>query len=455
MTSQATLTAVRAIGLPRSLAGCAVLLAAFAVAGGTGSSTAAAAVAAAPPSCVGKTAAGPFTTGTNAQGRPVVLAGDGKPFISYGTSVPGLVGSPGRGQGYDNPKTWAGDYSKDQPKIIATREEWCGNTVRLQVSQDNLLGPGGKSFYAAYMAAIGKEVSLAESYDLNVVLNDSTESAPASVKNQQLGPDQATERFWHYMVDKYGKDPHVIFDLFNEPRTYSTGMSQATQWRLWWQGGTFDGTKYLGMEALAKYVRGLDSETLFWVEGPNYSASFAGMTTRDRQLGHDAVITVKNVVYAVHHPAGSHNPAGWNAAFGYLLSQHVAPVVEGEWTNFEPTPIDISCIPVGAHGASAAPNAPPPPCPPPPTDSACWNNAPWSVPAYLWYLAGNGVGMNAYQLAPDWLITNTSPEDPVPTIINIFWSCDPYFELQPKEGAGAWLRYWFRLQNGEQPPTPA
>jgi len=120
-------------------------------------------------------------------------------------------------------------HAKDRPKIIAAREDWCGNTVRLQVSQDNLLGPGGKSFYAAYMAAIGKEVSLAESYGLDVVLNDSTESVPASVKNQQLGPNQATERFWHYMVDKYRKDPHVIFDLFNEPRTYSTGMPQATQ----------------------------------------------------------------------------------------------------------------------------------------------------------------------------------------------------------------------------------
>ena len=38
------------------------------------------------------------------------------------------------------------------------------------------------------------------------------------------------------------------------------------------------------------------------------------------------------------------------------------------------------------------------------------------------------------QLAPDRMISNNNPEDPVPTIINIFWSCDPYFELQPKEG---------------------
>ena len=50
----------------------------------------------------------------------------------------------------------------------------CANTVRLQLSQDNLLGPNGTGFDQSYMNAIESEVALAESYHL-VVLNDQTE----------------------------------------------------------------------------------------------------------------------------------------------------------------------------------------------------------------------------------------------------------------------------------------
>src|SRR5215472_15757437 len=63
---------------------------------------------------------------------PFHIAGDnrtivdksGRTFISYGTTVPGL----------SNPKltTFPGT---DKPKINATANVWCGNTVRLQVSQ--------------------------------------------------------------------------------------------------------------------------------------------------------------------------------------------------------------------------------------------------------------------------------------------------------------------------------
>ncbi len=94
----------------------------------------------------------------------------------------------------------------------------------------------------------------------------------------------------------------MIFDLFNEPRTCSAGTSQA--WQLWLNGGRFQGVFYpFGMAALTNYVRNtLRAQNLFWMEGPGDSSSFAGMVTQHAQL------KVSGVVYAVHHPAGPHDP---------------------------------------------------------------------------------------------------------------------------------------------------
>src|SRR3984957_14654517 len=67
-------------------------------------------------------ATGPFrVSGT------LVLGAGQKPFISYGITVPGL-------QGPD----WTGYTALDLQKITATASQWCANTVRLQLDQDEL-----------------------------------------------------------------------------------------------------------------------------------------------------------------------------------------------------------------------------------------------------------------------------------------------------------------------------
>ena len=72
-------------------------------------------------------ATGPFSvSGTQ------VLGAGGKPFVSYGLTVSGL-------QGPD----WANWVSQDLQEITATADDWCANTVRLQVNQDDLIGPTG------------------------------------------------------------------------------------------------------------------------------------------------------------------------------------------------------------------------------------------------------------------------------------------------------------------------
>jgi hypothetical protein len=354
------------------------------------------------PAC-GK-AVGPFSvSGT------WVLGADGTPFISYGLTVPGL-----------QRPDWGGSVTLDRMKIAATAEDWCANTVRLQLNQDDLLGTDGTGFNQAYMTAIRSEVALAEHYRLVVVLNDETNFSPAA--NRERGPTPGTERFWRDLAQFYGNDPQVIFDLFNEPRMYIVGMSQAREWHLWLDGGTFSGVRYsFGMAQLAAYVRNtLGVRNLFWIEGPESSASFAGMVHQH------AVLNVSGVVYALHHPVGQADTASWNADFGYLVTTGVAPVVDGEWTNYEPPPTPY-------------PTAP---------RTSCWPDAPTAVPQFLRYLAEYAIGMNAYQLQPGYLIRSYSNLASPTTMNAKTWTCKTNQEPQPGQGAGSQVLAWFRQQNG-------
>jgi hypothetical protein len=342
-------------------------------------------------------ATGPFrVSGTKVRGS------GGRVFVPYGITVPGLAN-----------QHWTTSVAKDLAKIRATAKSWCANTVRLQVAQDNLIGDTGHTFMPGYLAAIKREVALAERHHLVVVLNDQTETAPESVTFQK-GPTPGTEKFWKDLIPVYGSARQVIFDLFNEPRTFSTGMSQAQEWALWHSGGTFDGSRYIGMAKLAADLRAAGARNLFWAEGPDFAASFAGM---ERQ---HALLTSPNIVYAIHHPAGGHNTSRWFKDFGYLINTGVAPVVDGEWTNYRPF---------------GTPNA------------ECWNNAPRKVPVFLKYLADHGVGMTAYQLAAGLLVRPGSSSLADPTTISArTWTC-AVASGPTSQGAGAQILRWYRQHN--------
>ena len=350
-------------------------------------------------------AVGPFTVhGTR------VLGAHGKLFVSYGITVPDMQGPH-----------WANSVSLDEAKIAAIADDWCANTVRFQLDEDNLIGPNGTTFNKAYLKAIKALVSESESDQLVVVLNDSTEFAPNEESLSQAGPKMGTEIFWKDMTALYGKDPQVIFDLFNEPRMYHPGMSLAEKWHLWLNGGTFNGVFYpIGMAQLTAYVRDtLRARNLFWVEAPRYSLGFAGMVSEG------AVIHTSGVVYATHHTIGAINPNVWYAEFGYLVTTGVGPVVEGEWTNYQPYP---------HKGYRPAPGS-------------CWPDAPTMVPAFLQYLYAHGIGLDAYQLQPGYLINSWLNLGDPTTINPRTWSCLQNGEPQPDQGAGRLIMNWFIKHN--------
>jgi hypothetical protein len=389
------------------------------------------------PPCAGKTAAGPFVVKGNTVYSEVAGGKLGQPFISYGTSMAGLEI---QGSTYSGP---ASANAGDEQKIAATAKDWCGNTVRLQVGQYLLFDRGKVN--QNYLAAIRAEVSYALNLHMIVVLNDSTESSPDS--SSLAGPTAATEAFWKEMATYYSGQPDVIFDLFNEPRLY-LGSNETDMWQSWFDGTTaqtksyLSGGPYIGMEALAQYVRNtLRVPNLFWVEGPDYSGSFNGM------LPNYKITKVSNLVYAIHHPEapmqGPDGPAYWGAAYGYLLGQGYA-VVEGEWTNHEPAP-------GGCTGEPWWDQSPPLPCYGT-WQNYCWPDAPTAVPMYLQWLSSLGIGLNVYNLAGGSMIINQPTGKPAnfsePTTINRrTWTCEQWAERQPGQGAGLYVYWFFRHQN--------
>lgn len=354
--------------------------------GGTASGSVVSARRPAAGSC--RRAAGPFhVSGTK------VVGARRRVFVPYGITVPGLGIS---------------DYrpfiALDDAKIRATATAWCANTVRLQISQANLVGANGKGFSRPFLRAVEGEVKVAENDRLVVVLNAQTEGA-----GNQPAPTKATVRFWKDLSRVYRHDPQVIFDIFNQPRISTRARcGNARDWRLWHSGGTFERHSYVGMQTLVRDVRADGARNLIWAEGPCFANSLSGLGSH--------LIKGSNIVYAFEHPRGTHDPAQWFADFGWVLFRHVAPVVDAEWTNYTAN------------------------------KSECWPDAPRAVPAFLRYLAKRGIGLTGYQLKKGLLIRSTNLVDP--THINSSgrrkWRCANGLD----QGAGADLMSMFRRRNG-------
>jgi hypothetical protein len=324
---------------------------------------------------------GPFS-----QHRAVVRQRNGRLYIPYGVTVSGLAHA-----GYQR------YLAADGAQIRAAAVYWCANTVRIQVAPDNLVGASGTGYSKRFMTAIKAEVAAAQRYGLVPVLCAQTEDV-----GHQSGPTAATFAFWHAMAGVYGRDRQVAFDLFNEPRD---GLGTAAQdWRMWQWGGTSQGTRYFGMQQLVEAVRYAGARNLLWVEAPRRAGTLAGLA------GH-LITNGGPLMYAVHHPAGAHDPAAWWRDFGWLAAKRVAPVVVGEWSNY----------------AAAK--------------SECWPDAPTAVPQLLRYLGQHGIGMTVWSLRPGVMVASGNLSQP--TTMTSAWACENGLD----QGAGRLVMDWFRQQN--------
>ncbi|MDX6335297.1 MAG: endoglucanase [Streptosporangiaceae bacterium] len=332
--------------------------------------------------------AGPFH-----RDRNMITGAGGQRYIPYGVSVTGL-GNP----------SWKRHSPGDDAEINAAAASWCSNTVRLQIFQYALLGPGksGSTVNTTFLGRIEGEVSTALNDGLVVVINDQTEGGgnPAAVGM----PTTQTEAFWKVMSGLYGHNPDVIFDLFNEPRR-ANYPTEAGTWKFWKHGGNYHGYQFIGMEPLALYVRSLGARNLFWIEGPHTAG------TLDEIVSHQ-ITHAGPLEYGINHPGGvnvRHGPADWYTRFGYAAKQ--VPMTDTEWTNYSST-------------------------------RSCWPDAPKTAPAFLNYLARKGMGLTAWTLVPGVLAASADLANP--TVIKSDWACR---NTGLDEGAGSLIMNWFKQHN--------
>lgn len=311
-----------------------------------------------------------------------VIGKDGRVYVPYGITVAGLAYR---------------DYRERsaQSQVAAAAQRWCVNTVRVQVAQSDLIHAARPG---EFLSAVESVVGRALGDGLIAVISDQTEKA-----GHQPAPTAGTIRFWNRLAAVYGRNWRVVFDLFNEPRAWSPHRT-ALDWRIWRDGGTYRHHRYVGMQQVVTAVRRDGATNLLWVEGPDWAGTL-------RRVGSHLITGGGPLMYDVHHPDGWHDPASWARDFGYLVTRHIAPVVDGEWTNY----------------AAARPE--------------CWRDAHSTVPRYLSYLGRLGIGMTAWTLRKDVLVEANHPTDP--TRIRPNWTCARELD----EGAGSVLLHWYEDHN--------
>lgn len=168
---------------------------------------------------------------------------------------------------------------------MSQARRWGANTVRLSVA-----GPaytvGNCAYDPAYAAKVNDAVATITGAGL-VALFDLHTSSPVcgGALRRQLMADTSMLAFWDQAARRFGANPLVAFDLFNEPH----GISDA----VWLRGGpvSVNGITYtaVGMQQMYDTVRKAGAQNLVVVSGNDFATRLPA--TRVKGV---------NIVYGVH-----------------------------------------------------------------------------------------------------------------------------------------------------------
>jgi hypothetical protein len=264
-------------------------------------------------------------------------------------------------------------------KISEAATYWHANTVRLQVSWEQLYsGPNG-TVNTLYLSQLDREIQQANSLNMVAILTQQTEHLGGSIM-----PDSHSLTFWTFIANRYKSDPLVMFDLFNEPRLSALDVGGKDQlWSIWQNGGTVTGTTdgsngtYVGMQTVVNTVRATGATNIVIAEGTGGDHDLSGLATH--------ALTGPNIAYGTENSlrllgnVPNYTQAQWAANFG-IPSQTYPIMMEA----FLGTPGTVDCDP----------------------------NSPTVFPQLLNYLQANGLGMIYFTLDAGEGIVGTNLEQP-------------------------------------------
>jgi hypothetical protein len=323
------------------------------------------------------TACGPVRAGNEASTSLKIVGNQmqdshGNVVMPYGIS---LVSGP-------ETVNWRRSEGAVRAQIIAAHDYWHANTVRLQISEHLLFRSPtkGRTYNVAFAKSVDRLVCRIVRQGQIPVINATT-----IFTGREPGPSGRTLKFWRFMSKRYGNRFPIIFDLFNEPqviRDTRTGkaLDSAVVWRIWRDGGTVGGKRWLGMQRLVDEIRIKQHATnVIWAEEPYYStADRASLNLLPQHL-----LKGGDIAYAFHKPS-----MVWDSrSFRDLreVTQKKIPLIDSEWGQFAATDRPWMCQP------------------------DAYNTA----PRYLQFLRDSGIGMLAWSLQPGALVRGFAGADTV------------------------------------------
>jgi hypothetical protein len=341
----------------------------------------------------------------------------GNVFIPYGIS---LVGGP-------ETTYWAQSERAAAAQIVASQRYWHANTVRIQVSEAQLLDKPtpGHAYNVPFAASVNRLVCLVLRQGQIPVINDTTLFTAKS-----RGPTDRSVKFWKFMSKRYGNRFPVIFDLFDEPRLGRNPrtnhfFSHARVWKLWDHGGAIAGKRYLGLQQLVNTVRISERvDNVLWVEEPWFLEPDKLLTGQLPQH----LLHGRDIVYAFHKATLSPTAPSFRAL--EAVARKGIPLVDSEWSQF------------------AATGRP----------WECQDNAYKGVPRFLALLHQSSIGLMAWSLQPGALVKAPRGVDNVHDGNDFRFTTDPAKLATPNvirpnygcnsaslgQGAGTLVQQYFR-----------
>jgi endoglucanase len=294
------------------------------------------------------------------------------PYTIQGTTIVGASGHPHlfRGLVYPslewNPAGLSARNGGQSPgqTDFDVMQAWNANVVRIPLNQDFWLQDNPLS-QSSYPGTVDSEVGWAENDSLDVILDlhwsdrgdpsvmqACCPSGPAtncSGDCQQVMADSRSLTFWQSVAAHYAGDPHILFELYNEPHDVT--------WDVWLNGTpsgqTVSGTSndnsstssfaVVGMQQLYDAVNGAanggaNPNHLIIAGGLEYAYDLSGVSPTGTH------VSGTNVVYATHpYQSNSTTPSDWQTHFGFLTADY--PVIATEYGNRssgQPTNCDAS-----------------------------------------------------------------------------------------------------------------
>jgi endoglucanase len=249
-------------------------------------------------------------------GAPAVAPGG---YYTSGASVCASDGQPHLFHGVDRPSLeWSSTGDHLSAADFALMGSWNANIVRIAMNQDFWLS-GAAQYSASYAATVAQAVEWAEAAGLDVILDlhwSDMGNLAITQSGQQEMADVNSKQFWTEVAGAYKGDGHVLFELYNEPHDVT--------WGVWQNGGAADGFTAVGMQELYDAVRAAGANNVVIAGGLDWAYSLAGVPTNGLQ-GY-------NIMYATHpYNQPDKQPSGWEAAFGFLSTDDVAPVIATEF----------------------------------------------------------------------------------------------------------------------------